>query len=59
MVCTFGGMPTVNNFSYLLAVSFYFGLIVLTMVGAAFIFTEAETRQKLPAVAHVSARVIV
>jgi hypothetical protein len=47
-----GSAPIASNLSYLVAVAFYLGLVVLAMVGVAFTFTGADTRQKIPAVAR-------
>lgn len=48
-VLSFGGKTITSNLSYLMAVAFYLGLIVLALVGVMYSFTGSETENRVPA----------
>jgi hypothetical protein len=48
-VLAFGGKAISSNLSYLIAVAFYLGLIVLALVGVMYSFTGSETENRIPA----------
>ena len=47
-VLAFGGKTITSNLSYLVAVAFYLGLIVLALVGVMYSFTGSETEKRIP-----------
>jgi hypothetical protein len=48
-VLAFGGKTITSNLSYLMAVAFYLGLIVLALVGVMYSFTGSGTENRIPA----------
>ncbi len=47
-VLAFGGKTITSNLSYLMAVAFYLGVIVLALVGVMYSFTGSETESGIP-----------
>jgi len=48
-VLAFGGKTITSNLSYLMAVAFYLGLIVLALVGVMYSFNGSGTENRIPA----------
>jgi hypothetical protein len=48
-VLTIGGAPIVANLSYLVAVAFYLGIVVISMIGVAYSYAESDAKERIAA----------